>query len=110
MRYDKPSLLPAPDDDPMEETVSTHTDDSWEPYIINHLISHCDVGGLEQIDEEISNDSGSEFKDSDLGDVEDEPAPAAKSRKEKRERKQGEKQVACNVSLQRCDDCSLTFV
>jgi hypothetical protein len=104
MRNDKPSLQLAPDDEAMEETATTHTDDTWELYIIKHLISHCDVRGLEQIDEEISDDLGSEFDDSDLGDVEDEPAPVAKSRKEKRGRKQGEKKAACNVLLHRCDD------
>ena len=105
MRYDKPSLwLAAQDDDAMEEAATTHTNGSWELDIINHLISHCDVGGPEQIDEEISNDSGSDFEDSDLEDVKDEPVTVAKYRKEKRGRKQGEKQVACNVLLQRCDD------
>ena len=108
MRYDKPSLQLAPDDDDMEETATTHTNDSWELYIMNHLISHCDVGGLEQIDEEeIPTDPGSDFEDSDLGDVEDvgdELAPVRK--KEKRGRKQGEKQVACNVLLQCRDDMS----
>ena len=101
MRYDKPSLRLSPDDDAMEATT-THTNDDWELFIINHLISHCDVGGLEQIDEEISDiDPGSDFEDSDLGDVEDEPVTVAKSRKGKRGRKQGENQVACNVLLQR---------
>ena len=87
------------------EATTTHTDDGWELFIINHLISHCDVGGLEQIDEDISNiDSGSDFEDSDLGDVEDEPVTVVRSRKGKRGRKQGEKQIACNVLLQRRDD------
>ena len=99
MRYDNPSLRLAPDDDAMEETTTTN--DSWAIDIINHLISHCDKGGLEQIDKESSNDLGSDFEDSDLGDVEDEPVPVAKSRKEKRGRKQGD---ACNILLQCCDD------
>ena len=104
MRNDKPSLWLAPDDEDMEGTATTHTNDSWELYIINHLISHRDVGGLELIEEEISTDPGSDFEDSDLGDVEDEPVAVARSKKEKRWRKHGEKQVACNVLLQCCDD------
>src|SRR5258706_249522 len=52
MRNDKLSLWLAPDDEDMEGTATTHTNDSWELYIINHLISHCNVGGLELIQED----------------------------------------------------------
>ena len=89
-RYDKLSLWLAPDDEAMEETAPAHTNGNWELYIINHLIAHCSIGGLEQIDEEISTDTGSDFEDSELGYIEDEPVPVGKSKKEKRRRKQGE--------------------
>ena len=75
----------------MEETAPAHMNGNWELYIINHLISHCGIGGLEQIDKEISStDTSSDFEDSELGYIEDEPVPVGKSKKEKRRRKQGE--------------------
>ena len=104
MRSDKPSLWLTPNDGGIGETVTTHTNGSWELHIITHLISHCNVGGLGQIDEEISTDIGSGFEDRELGYVEVKPVPVAKSKKEKRRRKQREKQDAGNVLLQCCKD------
>ena len=99
MRSDKPSLWLTPRDGGKED-VTTHTDSSWELHIITHLISHCNVGGLDQIDDDISTDIGSGFED--LGYVEVKPVPVAKSKKEKRRRK--EKQDAGNILLQCCTD------
>jgi len=100
MKHDNPSLQLVPNDGTMEETTTTDTIAPWEQYIINHLISCCDVGGLESTDEE---NSSSDPEDSDLGYYEDEPAPVAKSKKEKRSRKQKEKQDAgtfyCSVVM-----------
>jgi hypothetical protein len=103
MRNDQLSLRLAPDDDAMEETATTYANGAWELHIINHLISCCDVGGLEQIDEETSTDTDSDFEEIELGYEEDEPAPVAKSNKEKRRRKQEERQDAGNVLLQCCN-------
>jgi hypothetical protein len=102
MRNDQLSLRLAPDDDAMEETATTHANGAWELHIINHLISCCDVGGLEQIDKETSTDTNLDFEEIKLG-YEDEPAPVAKSNKEKRRRKQEEKQDAGNILLQCCN-------
>ena len=104
MRSDKPSLWLTLNDGGIGETVTTHTNGSWELHIITHLISHCNVGGVGQIDKEISTDIGSGFEDCELGYVEVEPVPVAKSKKEKRRRKQREKQDAGNVLLQCCKD------
>jgi hypothetical protein len=98
MRNDIPSLQLAPDDEAMEETATTNG--SWELSIINHLISCCDVEGLEHIDEEISPDSDSDFEESDHGYDADEPAPVAKSSKEKKRRNREERQGAGNVLFQ----------
>jgi hypothetical protein len=89
----KPSLQLALSGGAMEEAASSLTGGAWEQYIINYLISHCDVGDLEPIDEE---NSSSDSEDSDFGHEEDEPAPVAQSRKKKG------KQRTCNVLLQRC--------
>ena len=111
MRHDKPSLRLAPDGEAMEERAPAHTNGSWELHIINHLISHCGIGGLEQTDEdtgsgfeETDEDTGSGFEESDLGDAEAEPVPVGISKKEKRRRKQGERKHAGNVLLQWCND------
>jgi hypothetical protein len=100
MRNDVPSLRLAPDDEAMEETTTTHTNGNWELSIINHLISRCDVGGLERIDEETSANSGSDFEESDRGYDDEELAPVAKSNKEKGRRNWEERQGAGNVLFQ----------
>jgi hypothetical protein len=100
VRNDVLSLQLAPDDEAMEEMATTHTNGTWELFIVNHLISWCDIGGLEQINKEISADSGSDFEESDRGYDDDEPAPVAKSKKEKRRRDQEERQGAGNVLFQ----------
>jgi len=103
MRLDKPSLRLARDDEAME-TAPAHTNGNWELHIINDLISHCNVGHLKQIDNDISTDTGSEFEDSDPGYIEDEPVPVEKSKREKRRREQVEKQNAGKDLLQCCND------
>ena len=97
MRHDTPSLQLAPNDEAMEEMATTHTVGHWEQYIIDHLISCCEVEGLELIEVNSSLDS----EESALGYDEDEPGPMAKSEKEKRRRKQ--KQDAGNILLQCCN-------
>lgn len=97
VKYDElPSLRPVVDFQDIKEAGATHTTGSWELHIINHLISHCNLGALEEIDEEIPTETG--------GFVEDKPVPVAKSKREKRRRKQGETQDAGNVFFQCCND------
>ena len=98
MRSDKPSLWLTPRDRGKED-VTTHTDGSWELHIITHLISHCNVGGLDQIDDDISTDIGSGFED--LGYVEVEPVPVAKSNRRRGEERRSKMPVIsyCSVAL-----------
>jgi hypothetical protein len=86
VRLDKPSLQLAPSSEAMEEVASGFTAGAWEQHIINHLISHCNLGGLEPIDEETSS---SDSEDSDFGHDEDEPAPVAQSSKQKEKQSNG---------------------
>ena len=83
MRSDKPSLWLTPDGGAME-TVTTHTNASWELHIITHLISHCKVGALEQIDEGVPANTGSDFEDHNLGYVKVELVPVVKPKVGKR--------------------------
>lgn len=103
-RHDKPSLQLAPRDGAIEETATTYTAAPWEQHIINHLIDSCDVGSPELINEDHSSpeliDEDHSSSDSDLGYSEDEPAPVARSAKEKRGSKQREKTDDGNVLLQ----------
>jgi hypothetical protein len=103
LKHDKPSLWLAADNEAMEETATTHANGTWELSIINHLISCCNIGGLEQIDKEISAGAGSDFEESNLGYDKDEPAPVMKSNKRKRIGKQQEKRDAGNILLQCCN-------
>lgn len=98
MRGDKPSLQLAPSGEGMEQMATTHTDGSWELYIINYLISHCNTGGLGQTDEEIS---GSELEDGNHGYA---LVPVVKSKKERRRGKQEEKQNTDNALLNHCNE------
>ena len=97
---DKPSLWLAQDGEALEEMGTTHTSGAWELYIVNHLMACCGVGGLKQIDAEVSTGTESDFEDSGVGYDKDELAPVAKSRKEKRRRNQKEKKGMGNVLLQ----------
>ena len=97
VRNDKPSLQLLPNDETMEETPTTHTVGLWEQRIMDHLISCCDVGALEPIEE----NSASDWQDSEPESDGDEPALVANSKKEKRrgKQKQKEKRGPGNVLL-----------
>jgi len=98
---DKPSLQLAQDDEALEEMGTTHTSGAWELYIVNHLMACCGIGDLKRIDAEVSTGTELDFEDSSVGYDEDELAPVAKPRKEKRRRNQKEKKGMGNVLPQR---------
>jgi hypothetical protein len=90
---DKLSLQLAPSSEAMEEADSGHTAGAWEQFIINHLISCYNLGGLELINRE---NSSLDTEDSEAEYDENEPAPVEQTRKQKG------KQHIGNVSLWCC--------